>query len=180
MSVEHITRQGTPKDRLQPTSRWRLEEFKNGEYFTLYGEDDEPVRTIKGRDARWLKRILTSTNESIPEDAVRAFRPLFAVAFAREFDLSDEGETYRLELVAGQPKSHPKESEEEVYRRYWTGTLMPGGISAEDLAEKIIKSEQRVKVALVWGNILANDLPQMVDRLAVVIRQYNPSGERGR
>jgi hypothetical protein len=157
-----------------------LDYFEKTHSYTLYDGEDCPVRTIKGREARILSRLLTPAKMVIKDDLCRAFAPLLAVAFPREFDLSDEGEAYRLELVAKQPRIYPRESEEEVYRRYWTGHLMPGRISAEQIAERIVKSESRVRVAAAWGQMGSNEIDQTVADLAAVIRQYHPQGEKGK
>jgi len=157
-----MTRENTLQDEdvvgLRPTSSWQLDYFERSSsyyYYTLSDEEGKPTRTIKGKDARDLKRILTCKKENIPQDVIDAFGPLLADAFSSEFDLSEEGEAYRLKLVDRQPKKHSMESEEEVYRRYWTGHLLPNGISANEAAEKIIKSEPRVRIALAWGDVRA-------------------------
>jgi hypothetical protein len=165
---------------VKPTAQWRLDYFEKGKYFAVFDEKGEPQKWIRGQDARILRRILTSQNQHIPEDAINAFRPLLARAFPREFDMDEQGEAYRLELVEKQPRQHPRESEEEVYKRMWTGTLMPGEISAEELADRIVKGEQRVKVAVAWGDISQTELGDRIWDLAEIIREYHPQGPRGR
>lgn len=165
---------------VRPDASWRLDYFKRGRYFAVFDGEDNPQRIIAGTRAQELLRILICKNQHIKQDIVNAFRPLIYEAFVDEFDLTEEGQEYQNELESRQPRNSSKESTEEVYRRYWTGHLMPNGISADDVAERIVKSESRVRVALAWGDISPKILEGKIDELAGIIRMYHPQGERGK
>ncbi len=165
---------------VRPDASWHLNYFKKGRYFAVFDGENNPQRVIAGEPARKLLGILTCKNRHISQDIVNAFRPLVYEAFRDEFDLSEEGEEYRNKLEQKQPRNSPRESTEEVYRRYWTGHLMPNEISAHDVAERIVKGESRVRVALAWGDINQEALEQRINELTDIIRMYHPKRERGK
>jgi hypothetical protein len=166
----------------RPTSSWQLDLFqRSGSFYYIVSDENlYPIKTIRGREARELRRILSSKKEDVSTDAINAFSPLVADAFSNEFDLTEEGEAYRVQITARQPKKYPEESEEEVYRRFWTGYLMPRGITAEEIAEKVIKSEPRVRLALAWGDVNEKEVRSKIDQLALVIKEYHPNGRKGK
>lgn len=164
----------------QPTSKWRLEYFPKGSYFVVRDEEGKAYRTITGHDAAILKRILTVRNQKVTDDMVDAYRPLVLEVFKGEMGLEGEDQAYGDEIKAKQPRQHGRETPEEVYQRYWMGHLMPNGITAEDVAEKIIKGQDRVRVEVALGRATEGFLKEKIDELASVIKEFHPKGLRGK
>jgi hypothetical protein len=57
---------------------------------------------------------------------------------------------------------------------------MPNSISAEEVADVIVKSEERVRVAVALGNIPQDYIKESVQRLSEAIKQFHPNGPQGK
>jgi hypothetical protein len=168
------------KDGVRPSRSWKLDYYEEDHYFVVRDEEGKLYTTITGESARMLERILASRNPRVTYEMVDAYRPLVLEVFKGESGLDGEDQSWADEIAFGQPRIHDLETSEEVYRRYWTGHLMPNKITARDVAEKIIKSEDRFRVALALGNVTRGFMNDKIGELASVIREYHPNGSKGK